>query len=424
MGTSESVNEANLTEVMRQRLPPDILTVLGRTGELAFQSGQKLYLVGGVVRDMLLGRVSLDLDIVVEGDALKLAQSLSQLYPGGLTVHRQFGTARLRQNDWVLDFATARLETYSKPGALPDVRPGNIREDLFRRDFTINAMAVCLEPSRYGHLLDPYGGKGDLDLGIIRILHQKSFTDDATRMFRAVRYEQRLGFHLEAGTETRLRQEVSMLDTISPDRVRHELEIICKEERPELSFMRAAELSLLQALHPQLTGDGRLAEKFAEARRTHQLATPPVSIYLALLVYPLSKGEVERFVKRINPQATTARVLRDTVRLRERRDALERDDVSPSAVFHLLEDYALQAVQVNVMSDPPTRVKERLERYLSELRHVRPLLNGEDLRNLMIAPGPKMGQVLRMLQDARLDGKIGSREDEISLVQQYLGKKD
>ena len=420
MTTGKDAQAADLAGLLQNNLPPELLGILHETGKLASELGQKLYLIGGVVRDLLLGRPSLDLDLVVEGEAIKLAEALAGRYPGCWVAHHRFGTAKLHHGKWSLDLVTARSESYHRPGALPVVRPGKIQEDLFRRDFTINAMAIHLDPNNYGKLLDPYGGRKDLEESLIRILHQKSFVDDATRMFRALRYEQRLGFRLEQSTEARLRQDIALLDTISADRIRHELELIFKEELPEQVLSRADELGLLGALRSGLVGNGWLAEKFVQVRKFCYPATPPISLYLALQVYRLTEIDVEHYILRINPTANLTQVLRDTVRLKGQQGSLEADKLAPSAVFHLLEDYSLEAVQANALATSSEQAKEWLELYLNKLRHIKSSLNGEALLVLGVVPGPRMGQILRALQDARLDGKVENEQQEKALVKEWL----
>ena len=179
----------NLSSKIEGQLPAELVKFMRVAGEVAHSQGESLYLVGGVVRDLLLGQTNLDLDLVVEGNAINLAQQLIPVTQGKITTHPRFNTAKLQWNKWSVDLATARSETYVKPGALPSVKPSSIDSDLFRRDFTINAMAIHLNPSRYGELIDRYGGKDDLEHKLIRVLHEKSFTDDATRILRGLRYE-------------------------------------------------------------------------------------------------------------------------------------------------------------------------------------------------------------------------------------------
>ena len=152
----------NLSSNIEKQLPAELVTFVQRAGKAAANHGQGLYLVGGVVRDLLLEQTNLDLDLVVEGNAIELAQHLAEINQGKITTHPRFNTAKLQWDKWSVDLATARSETYAKPGALPTVTPGSINNDLFRRDFTINAMAIELNPSRYGELIDLYGGRDDL----------------------------------------------------------------------------------------------------------------------------------------------------------------------------------------------------------------------------------------------------------------------
>jgi len=257
----------NLSSQLGKYLLPPVLALVKIAGREASELGQELYLVGGVVRDLFLGRANFDFDLVVEGEAIKLARKMTKDSQAKLTVHSRFGTAKLNYPGFSLDLATARSETYSKPGALPTVKPGSLKDDLIRRDFSINAMALHLNPQRFGELIDLHHGKDDLERRLIRILHPKSFIDDATRILRAIRYEQRLSFKLESETEKLLRHDVAMLDTISGDRVRHELELILKEDEPERAIRRAEELGALSQLHPSLKGNCWLSEMFTKARQ-------------------------------------------------------------------------------------------------------------------------------------------------------------
>jgi len=259
----------NLSLQLEKYLSPPVLALAKIAGREASELGQELYLVGGVVRDLFLGRANFDFDLVVEGDAIKLARRLAIDSQAKLKTHPRFGTAKLKYPGFSLDLATARSETYSKPGALPTVKPSKLKDDLIRRDFSINAMALRLNPQRFGELIDLHHSKNDLDNRLIRILHPNSFIDDATRILRGIRYEQRLGFRLEAETEKLLCRDAAMLDTISGDRIRHELELILKEDEPEPALRRAGELGVLRQLHPSLKGNVRLSEVFTKARKAY-----------------------------------------------------------------------------------------------------------------------------------------------------------
>jgi tRNA nucleotidyltransferase (CCA-adding enzyme) len=410
----------NVINRLGKSLSPESLRLIQKAGALAAERQLGVYLVGGVVRDILLGWANSDLDLVVEGDAIKLAESLAGEIGGQLVVHRRFGTAKIRTGNLTIDLAMARAETYARPGALPSVRPGSVQDDLARRDFTINAMALRLDPRKFGRLVDPFDGQQDLKSGLIRILHDRSFIDDATRMLRAVRYEQRFGFRLEGSTEKLLRQNVSMLGTISGDRIRHELEMILREERLERMLKRLGELGLLAEVHPALKGDDWLQKKFARVR---EVASPPSpALYLVLLTYRFSLPECEDFIARMRLPGTVSRVIRDTARLRERMPSLDALDLPPSAVRGLLQEYSPTSVQACLIAAESPLIRERLDLYLTRWRHVRTGLDGRALQKLGVPSGPRLGRILKALQDAKLDGKIETKQDETKLVQRWLSQ--
>jgi len=407
----------NLLSTIEAQLPPEVVGLLHTAGELAQREGQRLYLVGGVVRDLLLGRPNLDLDLVVQGDAPKLARLLGRASGEKPTVHHQFGTAKFRHGSLSIDVATARSETYPRPGALPVVTPATIEDDLLRRDFSINAMAIDLGVTSFGRLLDPFGGRSDLQQCLIRILHDGSFVDDATRMLRALRYEQRLRFRLEERTEKLLRQHATMLDTISGDRIRHELELNLMEDNPERILRRAEELGVLQAIHPSLRGNGWLAQRFQHAR---QLGPPDPTLYLTLVVYRLSDEELGQLTARLNVSGQAKRNMRQVQRLKQGLHALTEPDLPRSGIHRLLKAYSPAAVTACALACDSPVARSRLKLYLDELRHVKPCLDGDDVKRLGLQPGPPLGRMLQALLRAKLDGKVNTRKEEEALVRQRL----
>ncbi|MCX6000251.1 MAG: hypothetical protein NTU41_11890, partial [Chloroflexi bacterium] len=278
----------NLADRLRERLPPDHVAIIRETGKLAHEMGLKPYLVGGAVRDLLLGQTTFDIDL-----------------------------AKLSLGKLSLDLAMARSEKYPRPGALPVVQPGSIGDDLGRRDFTINAMAVNVGPEDFGELVDPHRGEKDLTGKVVRVLHEKSFVDDATRMLRAIRYEQRFRFRLERATEKLLRDDVSMLNTVGGDRIRHELELILREEKPEECLQRAGELGVLGAIDPSLGEDGSVAARFRQARRVAPNSQPSPALYFSVLFYRFSLQHGDDLISLLKLPGTTAKVVRDTLRLKE-----------------------------------------------------------------------------------------------------------
>jgi len=410
----------NLSSKIEKQLPAELVNFMRLAGEMAQSQGQSLYLVGGVVRDLLLGQTNLDLDLVLEGNAIDLARKLAEINRAKITIHPRFGTAKLRWNKWSIDLATARSETYTRPGALPSVEAGPIDSDLSRRDFTINTMAVYLNPDHYGELIDRHGGRDDLEHKIIRILHEKSFTDDATRIWRGLRYEQRLGFQLESSTLKLLKRDIPMLDTISGDRIRHELELILNEEYPEKVLRRAQELKVLSQLHPAVKGNGWLAEKFEQARQSSSPGSPPIGLYLALLVYRLTDEETEQLISHLRLPKSLTQTLRDSNSLKTRLESLADTELSRSSIYRLLHEYSLPAIMANSLAGDPPVARQHLQLFLDNLRYVKSDLTGNDLKRIGVAPGPDIKKVLELVLEARLDRKITSRQGEEGLVNNWL----
>jgi len=413
----------NLSTKIKNQLPKELVEFLRLAGELAQQRGQKLYLVGGVVRDLLLERGNFDLDLVVEGDAIALACEMAEARQCQLVTHQRFGTAKLAWDGGSADLATARSETYAKACALPTVNPSTVRDDLLRRDFTINAMAVALTPDLYGQLLDLYGGLSDLQGKLVRVLHGKSFIDDATRIWRAIRYEQRLNFHLEPETLELVKRDVDYLKEVSGDRIRHELELILKEEFPEKALCRADELGVLSKLHPKLKADDWLSAKYEQARRWSSPDNPSVGLYLALLVYRMGSKDVEEFISYLRLKKASGRILLDAIDLKANLGQLASPQVTSAQVYTWLSGCAIEAVVANIIAAGMPSAVPRLTEFVEKLRYIRPALNGEDLKKLGVAQGPEIKEMLHRLLEARLDGKAATRRDEEALVLNWLAGK-
>ena len=408
----------NLASRLDTTLPPEIRAFLKTAAAEAAAHGWRLYLVGGAVRDLLLGLPGFDLDLSVEGDAIELARALAAS-PEDVTVHHRFNTARLRWSAHHIDIARSREETYARPGALPTVRPGSIERDLFRRDFTVNALAVSLNGD-WGKLIDPYGGRGDLAERRIRVLHPGSFVDDATRIWRAVRYEQRLGFCIEPATLDLLRRDLPMLRTITADRLRYELECILDEAEPEKVFRRADDLGLLATWHPALTGDEWLENACSRARALTEKPSPEV--YLALLAWRLTEVQKEELIASLRLTRHHSRALRDSVRITANLDVLDSVVTPPSRIFHSLHSLVDNALLAARAALDTSIAVGNIERFMIEWRCIAPALTGEDLKRLGVSQGPDIRRVLDELRDLRLDGIIGSPEQEEFLVRDRLGQ--
>ncbi len=413
------VTDMELLQKLEERIATRLMAMVRTAGEAAAERGQALYLVGGAVRDLLLDRINIDLDLVVEGDAIALARLLAERQDARVVAHDRFGTAKLTYRGFSLDLVTARSESYDRPGALPVVEPGSLQDDLRRRDFTINAMALGLSPPVLGQVVDPFGGQRDLRDGLVRVLHDRSFIDDATRLFRAIRYEHRLKFKLEEHTGEMARRDASFVHTISGDRLRHELELILAETAPEGILRRAGELGLLAQVHPALRSDDRLDRTFTGAREEFQPKQPPMSVYLSLMSWDLSLEECNELISRLNLPARVAHVMRDALRLKERLGEF-RAGMTNSEVYQLLGHYLPSAIQTNIVAAGNPAAARYMRLFLTELRDTKIEIDGARLKAMGAPQGPALGKILHAIHMARLDGKVRDRAGEERLAQELV----
>ncbi|MFN3929097.1 MAG: CCA tRNA nucleotidyltransferase, partial [Thermoflexus sp.] len=435
----------SVASAMEAAFPPPWLALVREIGATAQSMGFTAYFVGGLVRDLILNHPIVDVDIVVEGDAIALADAMRARHGGRVVAHRRFGTAK-----WLLegvtiatpagtveglkaiDFVTARREFYAHPTALPQVEPSSIKQDLHRRDFTINTLAVCLSPDRFGELLDFYGGLQDLQRGLIRVLHSLSFVEDPTRILRAARLEARLGFRVEPRTEELIHHAVDLLARVSGERIRHEMDLILAEMAPERILARLEEWGALSFVMPGLQVDEWLRERFEIMRTVLDQGEwqviegiPPerwrILAGWGLMIYRLTPTQREQAIRRLRFPAREADVLRGVHEIKGKLDQLS-EPLKPSTVAEHLDFYPVIALFVVWVAAPPGRARENLHAYAHQWRGVRPILRGDDLRRLGVPPGPMLGKLLHALRAARLDGEVRTMEDEVAFVKERLSK--
>ena len=368
------------------------------------------YLVGGAVRDLMLGRAAPDLDVVVEADTRASARALAERLGGFTEEHERFGTATVRAPGLSVDVAQARVEHYPTPGSLPVVAPASLGADLRRRDFTINAMAVALRGDELGHLHDPHGGRGDLDRRVVRVLHDTSFLDDPTRMIRAARYETRLGFRMDRDTERLAREAVDIgaMRTLSGTRLRVALFLLLAEYEAPSALGRLHDLGVDRGLHPALVFDATLAASAAIG--AGEVGADRVLAVLAALVSE-APDELGPWIGSLGLE----RESRDRVR-RAGRDAralaegLGAVRLSPSGVYFLLRDEPAEALALALaLGVAPEPILD----YGTRLRFVRLDITGDDLIAAGVRPGPALGRALSETLRAKLDGEVAGREDEL-----------
>jgi tRNA nucleotidyltransferase (CCA-adding enzyme) len=379
------------------------------------------------------------MDLVVEGDAIRLARRLARDIDAHTRSHKQFGTAKIilagREAEFgvpFLDFATARLEFYAYSAALPEIEDSSIKADLHRRDFTINTLAIRLDSDHYGELLDFYGGEQDLKDKVIRVLHSLSFIEDPTRILRAARFEQRLGFTIETRTAELIDNALPMLSRVSGERIRHELYLILREQEPEHALCCLDKLSVLAHIQPCLHCDEQIQALFAQLRQTvagrlwdvpAENGRPAPGLYLALLTARLQRRDLVALIDRLRIFHNDLKLLRQATDLHDREADLDRPDLSNHAVYALLHQFSSAAMLIRWLCTDSERVRDRLWRYHKELRLIQPVVDGAYLMSLGLKPSPLFSHLLNAVRDARLDGEIHTVDEEEALIARLLQER-
>ena len=409
-------------------IPPQICRLLQEIGRFGEETSRSVCVVGGFVRDLLIGRENLDIDIVVEGDAVDFAYQLAEAWEGQVQIHHQFKTATITRLDTLkLDFVSARNETYPSPGALPSVEYGTIVEDLHRRDFSINALAMRLQPDAFGELVDCTEGLGDLRAGRIRTLYNRSFIDDPTRIFRAIRYEGRYSFQIVESDQQRMRDAINqgVLNLISGQRIRNEIDYILSEESAPQMVNRMGEFDLFGAIHPTWTISpnfdvlwrtaGQAIEWASTSIPNDQINTRAI-LWMTLLTAPDS---IEVISSRLGLENELCTKLSIHTHLEHVLGVLSVAS-KPSEVYQLLNPYPLESLAFAMMQpNQPDWRAEKIRNYLTHLRGVQPLITGDDLIRQGLKPSQAFSDLLRKAFAAQLDGKASTKQE----IYQFLDLK-
>jgi tRNA nucleotidyltransferase (CCA-adding enzyme) len=410
---------SSLIARLESSLSHSTLRALRTCEDICKQKGVRLYLVGGAVRDLALERPGFDVDLALETDVTPIAEELAAAMGARVVLHERFGTANVRGPGFVLDLARTRRETYVHPGALPSVEPATLAEDLARRDFTVNAIALQLSPDA-GEVVDPYRGLADISSSLVRVLHDRSFQDDATRMLRAVRYAARLGFKIATQTEALIRRDLSCLGTVSGPRLRRELTLLFEDRGAVEGTLLAQSMGVLGGIHPALRLMPQVAERWRMALDGPYYARAD-EVGFCLVTDPRDAGSVASVSKWLHLNGRVERALADLVRLRAVSHKLATARARPSQAVELLEGSASSSIwALALLADSDTA--QTCLSYLSDWRHVRPSLRGDDLLELGVQPGVSVGETLRRLRTERLEGGIAGREQEIEFVRRLVEK--
>ncbi len=423
----------NIKRLIEERFPEQVVNILKKAGEVADKLSYRAYLVGGSVRDLLRGERNLDIDIVVEGDGIEFARALSEEFSDTkLLTHRRFNTAKLRVNGLTIDIATARTEYYERPASLPKVEVSSIKKDLYRRDFTINTLAVKLNPESFGQLIDYFGAQRDLKEKTIRVLHNLSFVEDPTRAFRAVRFAERFGFKISKHTEKLMKSalRLKLFEKLSGTRIYDELSLTFQETDPVAAIKRLAEYGLLSVIHPDLKFTDALKERLnaiQEALIWFDLLfleeqVDRAKVFIMGLLSVLGPEQRAQALKRLNtPEDEAKKILKAMEETLRAIKKLRPDD--PVSIYHTLSGLRLETLLFLMAVSKKRLIQKAISDYLLKLRYIKPLLKGTDLKKMGIPPGPVYSEIFTYLLNERLRGKLKTREDEIEFLQKYLERK-
>jgi tRNA nucleotidyltransferase/poly(A) polymerase/nanoRNase/pAp phosphatase (c-di-AMP/oligoRNAs hydrolase) len=412
---SQPKKERSILPLMKKRLPPELLKLFRSFGLLGDKLHMEVFLVGGFVRDLLLGVKDFDIDVVVEGDGLRFAKKLMQSLGGKLHIHKKFKTAVVSISNFKIDIATARTEYYERPGALPTVfSQSSIRADLSRRDFTINAIAIQLNRGHFGHLIDYYGGEKDLKKGIIRVLHNFSFIEDPTRIFRAVRFAERYNFSISKETEDLIKRAVrlELFESLTPERVRQELVAILSEEDPIKGIKRMAEFNELAYIHPSIKYDRnlhRLLTRISREIKSYHHRFPSDSfllwvIYFMTITHGLTLNELKEVLQKFTfSKRERGKLFRSHKAASRLLKALGKSRLFPSRIYTLLHPLSPEEIIFLLSKTRSQSAKRNINFYLKKLRYVRIETRGEDLIKRGLKPGPAFAKILKKLLLTKLN---------------------
>jgi len=429
---SHFLRRKNLAGSLKERLPVDIIKLLKNFGRVADKLGYNAYLVGGLVRDVLLKRENLDVDIVIEGDGIHFAHEFSREYGPRVRSHKKFGTAVLIFPDgFKVDIATARMEYYESPAAPPIVETSSLKLDLYRRDFTINTLAVKLNGKAWGTLLDFFGGQKDIKEKVLRVLHNLSFVEDPTRILRAIRFEQRFGFKIGRLTLALIKNalQINCFKDLSGHRLFTELKLVLKEHDPIKAIERMDELDLLGVIHPNIKLNEELHILFEEIKRVIAWYN---LLYLGEYMEPwkvywhgLTSGLKPEILKRLANRM--GMVDQESCRMTAQRDdsdqlldQLFRFEGTHYELYTLLDKYDTETLLFFMAKTHNDKTKRLVSLYFTKLKGTAILLHGKDLIEMGFQPGPVFKDMLEKLLEARLNGVVKTRGDEIAFVHEHF----
>jgi tRNA nucleotidyltransferase (CCA-adding enzyme) len=432
----EKEEKDNLKHLMEEKIPYGILNLLKKIGEVSSSMNYNSYIVGGFVRDLLLGVENYDLDIVIEGDGINFANRLGKQLRGVVKSHKKFNTAVvILPENFKIDIASARIEDYEYPGALPKVGRGSIKEDLKRRDFTINAMAIQLNAPYYGNLIDFFGGKRDIIRKKIRVLHSLSFLDDPTRIFRAIRFEKRLNFQIEEATESFIKKAIreNLYTLLSPQRVKDEFILILSENKPFKPLKHLERLNILSYIHPLIKVDQNLNKLLGSINKIRFefeiiIQDRKLKVWLLnllALVDNLEFSQIKEIILKFRFLKEEENIIAKSKEVEEKliQILIDKNNIKNSFLYFNLYNLSLETIffilakiEMKFKEEESNRAKKRVMNYFINLQNIKPLVDGKDIKELGIKPGPIYSEIIRSILLRKLDGKLKKKEEEIRYI--------
>jgi len=415
------------------KLPKEILDLIYAARDIAARNNLPIYLVGGFVRDLILGLKNFDLDIVVEGDGIKFAEDFAKHLKAKLIRHSRFGTATcLLSEQLKIDVASARKEFYPEPAHLPVVENSTLKDDHFRRDFTINAMAISIGQDNFGVLIDFFGGEADLKKKKIRILHNLSFIDDPTRILRAIRFEQRYNFKIEPDTLRLLKGAVKlkMLERIEPQRIRYELILMLKEERPIKEIKRIKDLAGFNFINPRLSISKKnltflasLEKEIKWFKKTSSSRRPLDTwlIYFMCMTDCLSANELKSICRKFGLRKGEEKRIMTYKKIKPNFfPQFCKKNIKPSKIFNSFEPLSYEVILLLKAKHKNKHFRQHINDFFEIYNDMRIYISGEDLHNLGIPPSPYYQKIFTKVLNAKLNGLVKSKEEEIILIKKLV----
>ena len=423
----------NITAFMTERLSKRILKLLSHIGEVAEQFGYSAYVVGGFVRDLFLYRHNEDIDIVIEGNGITFAKRFAKLYDARINAYEKFGTAVIIfANGFKIDVASARMEYYNAPAALPTVEMSSIKMDLFRRDFTVNTLSVALNTKTFGHLIDFFGAQRDLKEKVIRILHNLSFVEDPTRVFRAIRFEQRFGFTIGKLTSGLIENAVKMdfFKQLSGRRVFSELRHILEEENPTPYLIRLNEYNLLKIADPSFVLNQKLIDYFNSAKKViawfdllfTEESYMKWAVYFLVMLRHKDQKTSEGICNRLELAPRYQKIfIKERLYAEECLNRIHRNmPYKISDIYRELKDLRIELLLYIMSITTHKQLIKSISYYVTNLRNARLSVSGKDIQALGLPPSPVYGKILSAVMDAKLNGLIKTHNEELELLKKYV----